>query len=105
MCIDLIDDDFQAECVRSTQECVEVFERAKCRIDIAIIGHIISEVPHGGCKEGRYPDTVHAEGGHMVQPLRYAVQIANAIPIRILIRPRINLIDDRTLPPRLRAFQ
>ncbi len=41
----------------------------------------------------------------MVQPLRYAVQIANAIPIRILIRPRINLIDDRTLPPRLRAFQ
>ena len=46
---------------------------------------------------------VDADGLKIVEPLCEAVQIADAIAVRVLERLRLHAIDNRSLPPRLRT--
>ena len=99
MGIDLIDQDFQAERMGAGDQRVEIGKRAKDRIDIAIIGNIIPEIAHRAGEEGGEPDGIDTEAGNIIEPRGDAGQIADAVVVRIGEAARIDLIDDRALPP------
>ena len=46
---------------------------------------------------------IDADGLQIVEPQRKAAEIAHAIAVGVLKRLRLHAIDDRGLPPRLRA--
>ncbi|MOA12159.1 hypothetical protein D3C78_1321320 [compost metagenome] len=95
----LIDDDLQAQPVRLGHQGVEIGKCAEHRIDIAIIGNVITHIGHGRGEEGREPDGIDTERGDIGQTFRHPGKIAISVTGRILKRARINLIDHRSLPP------
>ena len=68
-------------------------------MDRAIVGDVVTKVPHRRWKDGRDPDRVHTEIDKVVKAARNPFEIANAIRIRILKRSRIDLVNDPPLPP------
>ena len=99
MGIDLVDRDLDPQFMRARHQRVEIGERAEDRVHPAIISDIIAEIAHRRGEEGRNPDRVHAQPGDMLQPRGDARQVANAVTVRILKAARIDLIEDRALPP------
>jgi hypothetical protein len=63
---------------------VEVGQRAVLRIDVLVVGDVVAEVHLRRGIDGRQPDRVHAQFLQVVQPLGDAVQIADAVAVRIL---------------------
>ena len=59
---DVIDHHLETETVSLGDQSVEVVEGAVHRVDIAIVGDVVSEVVLGGGIVGRKPDGVDAEG-------------------------------------------
>ena len=104
MGIDLVDDDFQAQCVGPRHQGIEIRQRAEHRIDIAIVRYVIAEIAHRRCEERRYPDRIDSQPGDIIQPLRDPGKIADAIAIAVLEAARIDLVDRGALPPRLVRF-
>src|SRR5207249_10077715 len=47
------------------------------------------------------PDRIDAQVAKIIQPRSNSVDVANAIPIRILEAARVDLVNDRVLPPRI----
>ena len=95
----LIDDDPEAQLMRTGEHRVEIGESPEHRIDIAIVGHVIAHVRHRRLEEGRHPDRIDAERGDVVEPRGYALEIADPVSVAILERARVNLVDDRAAPP------
>src|ERR1700704_2942364 len=81
-----IEDDFKAARVRSLKERIEVRQGTEKRMDRAIVGDVVTKVPHRRWKDGRDPDRVHPEIDKVVKAARNPFEIANAIRIRILER-------------------
>ena len=98
--IDLVDQYLEAEFMGPGDDCVEVFQRAEDRVDIAIIRYVVAEILHRRFEERRDPDRIRAKFGDVRQALRDTRQVADAIAIRIHEAARIDLVDHRTLPPR-----
>jgi len=94
-----IEDDLQPPRMRLCDERVEIRQRAEQRIDAAIVGNVVTEIGHGRGIDRRYPDGVDAEAVEIVEPPPNAREIADAVTVRILKRPRVDLIDDAALPP------
>ena len=91
-----IQDDLEAPSVRRPKERVEVVERAEKRMDGAVIADVIPEVPHRRGKDGGDPNRVDSKTHQVLKSLRNPLEIADAVPIRVQERPRIDLVD----PPR-----
>ena len=83
--IHLIDNHFETERVGTLQQPIKIVQRPENRVYIAIIGHVIAEILHGRGEERRDPDAIHPKGRDMVETLCDAVQISNAVPIRVLV--------------------
>src|ERR1700691_2556279 len=81
------------------QEIVEILHRAKQGIDGPVVGNIITEILHGRLEDRRNPDRVDAQLGEIAEPARDSCEIAHSVPIGVLERARIDLIDDGGLPP------
>jgi hypothetical protein len=99
MGIDLIDQHLQPQLMRPGDQGVKISQRAKGRINRAVIGNIIAKVLHRRGKKGRYPDGINAQIGDVVQPPGDAGKIAHPIAIAILKAARIDLINCRPAPP------
>ena len=95
-----IQNDPKAPRMRLGDQPVEIRKTAKDRGYIAIICNVISKIRHGRRINWRNPNRVDAKTHNMVKALNNSWEIANSIAVGILKRPRINLIDDATLPPR-----
>ena len=78
---------------------VKVGQRAVLGIDVLVIRDVVAEVHLRRGIAGRQPDGVHAELFQVVQPRGDAVQIADAVAVRVLKAARIDLVDDGVLPP------
>src|SRR5580704_18024817 len=78
---------------------VEIRKIAEDRSNVAIIRNVISEIRHRRRINRRNPNRIDAKSHHMVEALNDSRKIADSIAVGILKRPRINLIDDATLPP------
>ena len=78
---------------------VEVGERAEDRVDVGVVGDVVAHVGHRRGEDRREPDRVDAEVGDVGQPLGDAGEVADAVAVRVLERPRIDLVDHRSAPP------
>ncbi len=94
-----VEDDAQAAAVGLGQQAVEVGQRAEQGVDVAVVGHIVAEVVHRRREDGRNPDGVYVQGVQIVEPPADAVEVADAIAVRILEGARVDLVDDAGLPP------
>jgi hypothetical protein len=80
-------------------EAVQTFERPENGINPAIVGDIVTEVMHRRGINRRNPDRIDAEPDEIVEPLPNAIEIANAVAVRVLKRSRVDLIKRTGLPP------
>src|SRR5438477_5303726 len=100
-----VDDDPDAPAVSFRQESIEVGESPEGVIDVAVIRYVVTEVGHGRAIERREPDRIDAERSwravvQMIEARRDAGQIPDAVPVRVLERAGIDLVEDAFAPPR-----
>src|SRR6185295_16376761 len=91
--------------VRLFEEMIEVAERAKDRVDVAVVGDVVAEVLHRRAIERREPDRLDTERPwaavvQMIEPARDAGEVADTVAVRVLERTRVDLIEDALAPPR-----
>src|SRR6266404_4808337 len=99
MRVDLVDDDPQPQGMRRLQQAIEIPQRSEARIDAAVVGNVVAEVPHRGGEERAQPDRIHSQRSNIRQMGGDARQIADPIPVRVGKAARVNLIDARPAPP------
>jgi hypothetical protein len=80
--------------VRLLGQPVELGEVAEDRVDVRVVGHVVAEVGHRRGIDRRQPERVDAEPGQVVEPRADAGEVADAVPVRILERARVDLVDD-----------
>ena len=96
-----VEDHAQAPRVRLPDEPVEVVLRAEEGIDRGMIADVVPDIKPRAREDRRQPDAVDA------QPIRPKVievlddprQVADAVPIRVAVAARIDLVDDPLAPP------
>jgi hypothetical protein len=76
-----VEHNMQIVLLRLGQQMVEILERSVLRIDCFVVGDVIPEIDLRRWIDGREPDGVHAEMLQIVEVLRDAVQVANAVAI------------------------
>ena len=97
---DPVEEDADAARVRLGEEPAEVGESPEEGIDVAVVCDVVPEVLHGGAEDGREPHRVDTEPGEMVEPTPDALEVAHPVTARVGEGARIDLVDDRRLPPR-----
>ncbi|VUX29450.1 Uncharacterised protein [Bifidobacterium pseudocatenulatum] len=95
--------DLQTALVRFGKQLVHILQGAEQRIDILIIGNIVAVVVLRRPVDRAQPHHVHAEVGQIVKTAGDALQIADAVAVRVLEGTRIHLIHHRVGPPRVRG--
>jgi hypothetical protein len=83
----------------SDYEAVEVGERAELRVYRFVVAHVVAEVNLRRRVERSNPDRVHAERREVVELRRDAVQVADAVAVRVLKAAGVDFVKDRVLPP------
>jgi hypothetical protein len=71
-----------------------LYQRRTTLVEVAPAG-----VPHGRLEEGRQPNAIDAQRLHIVELGGHALEIADAVPIRVHERARIDLVEHRAPPP------
>jgi hypothetical protein len=89
--------------VRLGQQRVEGGEVAEQRVDVAVVGDVVAEVGHRRAVDGRQPDRVRTEPLQVLQARAQAVEVADAVARGVGERARVDLVDDRVLPPHAAA--
>ena len=84
-------------CLRD--QLLHVLHRSKRRVDIHVIGNIVSVIHHWGCKHRAEPDDIGSQLFYFVKMTDYAFQISDSISVSILKTLRINLVSNRFVPP------
>ena len=77
----------------------EVAERAVARIDVVVIGDVVAVVAAGRRLERHQPDRRDAEALQVIEPSHQALEIADAVAVRIHESADGQAIDDRVLVP------
>jgi hypothetical protein len=80
-------------------EPVEVGQVSKQRINIDVIGYVVTEVRHGGLENRRQPNGVDAQLDQIWQSVNNSRKVSYAVLIAVLKGAGIDLIDDPGLPP------
>ena len=80
-------------------EAIKIGHRAVLRIDRGVVGDVVAEVDLWRRVDGRQPDRIDAERLQVVEARCDAVEIADSVAVGILETARIDLVDDRVLPP------
>jgi hypothetical protein len=78
---------------------VKVLQRAVLRVDVLVVGDVVAEIHLRRGINGREPDGVDAQFLQVVEPRGNAVQVADAVSVRVLKTARVDLVDDGVLPP------
>ena len=86
--------------VRVGDELVEVGERAEERVDVRVVGDVVAVVDLRRGVEGRQPERVDAELLQVGQPGADALQVADAVPVRVLEAADVDLVEGGAPPPR-----
>ncbi len=86
---------------RRRDEAVEVVERAELRGDGAEVRDVVAPVRIGRDGDRREPDAVDAEPLQVVEVLDDAGDVAHAVGVAVGEGPRVDLVQDGRLPPRL----
>ncbi len=92
-------DDPDASPVGLADHLVGVAQRAVHRIDVVVVGDVISVVAHGRRVEGQQPDRVDAEVLQVRELLEQAAEVAASVRVAVHERAHVELIDERVLVP------
>ncbi len=95
----VVDEHAEVALVRRGHEGVEVIKRPEHRVDIGVVGDVVSEVGHRRRIERRDPDGVDAQPGQVVEPRGDPLQVTDPVAVRIGERTGVDLVDDGGLPP------
>jgi hypothetical protein len=85
--------------VHGREQRVEVGQRAERRVDVLVVADVVARVVLRRRVDGREPDDVHAELGQVVEPPGDPRQVADPVAVRVREAARVDLVDDRALPP------
>jgi hypothetical protein len=96
---DEIDDDADAALLGAMRELDEIAERAIARIDVIVIGNVITVVAIGRGLERHQPDRGDAEPMQIIEPPHQALEVADAVAVGIHIGADREAIDDGVLVP------
>ena len=96
---DEVEQQLQAAVVSLSDELVEVVHRPEDGIDRGVVRDVVAEVGERRGVDRREPERVHAEIDEVVETLRDPAQVADPVAVRVLERARVDLVDDRVLPP------
>ena len=80
--------------VRFADKLLQILHRAVARVNGTVVGHIIAVVALGRGEERRQPEIVNAQVGEVVQFRGDALQIAEAVTVRVHEGFRVNLVDN-----------
>ena len=80
-----------------TGKLLQILHRAVARVDGTVVGHIIAVVALGRGEERRQLEIVNAQVGEVVQFRGDALQIAEAVTVRVHEGFRVNLVDNLVL--------
>lgn len=90
-----VHDHLDAALVRFGEQLVHVIHRAEDRVDGLIVGNVIAIVVLRRLIDRAQPDHIHAEIGNVIESARDALEIADAVAVRIP-----NSADKSGTPPR-----
>ena len=96
-----VDQDPNPALLRRVRELHEIAESAVARIDIVIIGDVVSVVFAGRSLERHQPDRGHSEAVQVIQPSHQSLEIADAVAVRIHVGADREAIDDGVLVPKV----
>src|SRR2546425_12374415 len=78
---------------------VDVAQVTESRLDVAVVGDVVAEVGVGRNRDRAQPDGIDAEPLKVIEPADDTREIADAVTVRVLERPNIDLVDDAIAPP------
>ena len=96
---DELGDDADAAAVRFGDEVIEVVERAVARMDVLVVGDVVAVVSQRRRVERQQPEAVDAEALQVVELLRQAGEVADAVVGAVEERADVRLVDDGVLVP------
>jgi hypothetical protein len=96
---DQLGDHLQAAAVRLGHEPAKVLQRAVVGMHVAVVGDVIAVVAQRRGIEGQQPQRVDAELLDIVEALRQAGEVAEAVAVRVVERLDVHLVDDGVLVP------
>ncbi len=95
-----VHDEPDAACVETGDQLVQLLQRAEGRVDVAVVADVVAVVVlRRGVQRGQ-PEHVDAQVAQVVQPLQDAAQVTDAVAVGVREAPRVDLVDDRSGPPR-----
>ena len=96
---DVVHDDADIALLRLGDKIVKVSHAAVERIDGGVVGDVIAVVDAGRGIHRRDPDGIDAEVVQIVEARRDALDIADAVAVRVLKAARVDFVDDSVTPP------
>lgn len=78
---------------------VEARQRSEVGMHVAVVTDIVTPIPQWRRIDGAQPDRIDAEPRQIVEVRDDAIEVADAVTIRIRETARIDLVEDRVLPP------
>ena len=96
---DQVHHQLHAAVVHAREQRVEVGERAEHRVDALVVADVVAVVVLRRGIDRREPEHVDAERREVVEPPGDAREIADAVAVGVGEAARIDLVDDRGLPP------
>src|SRR5215472_1190915 len=86
--------------VRFAKKILKVTQRPICRMDIGVLGYVISVIAQRGWEKWKKPERGDAEVLQVIQLARKAFEIAHAVAIAVVERPDVQLVENRVLIPK-----
>jgi hypothetical protein len=86
--------------VQRVDELVQVLQRAEPRVHVEVVRDVVPEIYARRPKDRRKPYRVHAEPSQVIDALAEAAEVTQPVAIRIGEAVRVDLVEDRSLPPR-----
>ena len=94
-----VHNDLESSLFRLSCQFFEVVHGAEYRVDVSVAGNIVAEVRHGGLVDWGQPEGLNTNLHQMIQSVCDSSQVTGPVIIRVLEGARVDLVDDRTLPP------
>ena len=94
-----VEDDANAAAMRLGDQAIERREVAEIRMDAAVVADVVAPIIERRRVDRAQPDRVDAERLEIVEMRGDAVEVADSVAVRIGETARIDLVEDRALPP------
>ena len=96
---DQLRDDAQISRMRRIKECAEIIEGAEIRIDVEVIGDVVSIISQWRRIKGQEPNGGDAEFLKIIQFLDQSAKVTHPVPVAVTKRFDVRLVDDCVFVP------